>query len=163
MKQKTSFNAKLLTAFQSKNVLDIDPFDQRSSLLPVLTEFRNWPSTTNKQTRLVFDSGNFRNLDFELWTLDFFYGLRKTKSYKLDHSTQSVIDLHSTNRPYSRVGEVIMNGGEIIVTAQRPNSFFSFFRFGLGLVLDLNSGLSCHPKQFSSTDVVYKQLSDHLH
>ena len=58
--------------------------------------------------------------------------LRKTKSYKLDHSTQSVIDLHITNRPYSRVGEVIMNGGgvvthEILVTAQRPKFLFSFF------------------------------------
>ena len=50
----------------------------------------------------------------------------------MDHSTQSVIDLHSTNRPYSRVGEVIMNGGEILVTAQRPNSFFPFVDLALG-------------------------------
>ena len=27
-----------------------------------------------------------RNLDFGLWSLDFFYGLRMTKGYQLDHS-----------------------------------------------------------------------------
>ena len=26
------------------------------------------------------------NLDFGLWTLDFFYGLRMTQGYQLDHS-----------------------------------------------------------------------------
>ena len=40
-----------------------------------------------KETRLesTGTSSGIRNLDFGLWTLDFFYGLRMTQSYQLNH------------------------------------------------------------------------------
>ena len=36
------------------------------------------------QTRV--DRDKPRNLDFGLWTLDFFYGLRMTQGYQVEHS-----------------------------------------------------------------------------
>ena len=84
------------------------------------------------QTRV--DRDKPRNLDFgalDLWTLDFFYGLRMTQDYQLDHSlSQRLLNYFFDNVLLEHVGLI----QKILETAQTPNSSFHFLcDLGLGL------------------------------
>ena len=48
----------------------------------------SWSGKLKRETRLesTWTSPGIWNLDFNLWTLDFFYELRMTQGYQLDHS-----------------------------------------------------------------------------
>ena len=73
---------------------------------PDIKNFGEWGSI-KKETRLesTGTSPGIWNLDFDLWTLDFFYELRMTQGYQLDHSlSQRLLKHFFDNVLFKNVG-----------------------------------------------------------